>query len=61
MRLSIKSDKVKIKEAKMRSKIASNKAYSSMIKQRIDSLDREKLRKVQEPLPSYIKESFHKE
>lgn len=61
MRLSIKSDKVKIKAAKMRSKIASNKAYSSIMKQRMDSLDREKLRKVQEPLSSYIKESFHKE
>lgn len=60
MRLSIKSDNVKIKAAKMRSKIASNKAYSSMMKQRMDSLDREKLRKVQEPLSSYIKESFNK-
>ena len=61
MRLSIKSDKMKIKAAKMRSKIASNKAYSSMMKQRMDSLDREKLIKVQEPLSNYIKESFHKE
>lgn len=60
MKYSIKSDKVKIKAAKMRAKIASNKAYAAMIDKRMDSLDSEKLRKVQESFSDYIRETITK-
>ena len=60
MKYSIKSDKVKIKAAKMRSKIASNKAYIAMIDKRMNSLDSEKLRKVQESFSDYIREIINK-
>lgn len=57
MRYSIKSDKVAIKAAKARSKMTSNEAYISMMNKRLDSLDADTLRKVEQPLTQYLKRS----
>lgn len=50
MSYSIKSDKFAVKAAKARSKMANNKAYIATMNKRMDSLDPETLRRVQEPL-----------
>ena len=57
MKYSVKSDKVAVKAAKARAKLASNKSYVDMMNKRLDSLDKETLRKVEEPLSKYLKES----
>lgn len=54
MRYSIKSDNVRIKAAKARSKIASNNHYRALMDKRLSSLDADKLKKVQEPLSKYL-------
>lgn len=58
MKYSIKSDKVAIKAARARRKLASNEAYISMMSKRLSSLDPDKLRKVKEPLSKYLSESL---
>lgn len=58
MKYSIKSDKVAIKAARARRKLASNKAYISMMNKRLSSLDPDKLRKVKEPMSKYLSESL---
>ena len=58
MKYSIKSDKFAIKAAKARAKMANNKAYESMMKKRVSSLDPEKRRKVEQSFSNYIKESL---
>lgn len=50
MKYSVKSDKVATKAAKARAKLARNKAYIDMMNKRVDSLDKETLRKVEVPL-----------
>lgn len=57
MRYSVKSDKVAIRAAKTRSKMASNKAYISMMNRRLDSLDKEMLRRVEEPLINFKRDT----
>ena len=57
MRYSIKSDKVAMKAAAARAALASNKAYINMMNKRMTSLDKETLRKVQEPLSNYLKDT----
>lgn len=57
MKYSIKSDKVAVKAAKARAKLASNKAYIDMMDKRVKTLDKETLRKVEEPMSKYLKES----
>lgn len=56
MSLSIKSDKAAAKAAKARAKIARNKAYNEMINRRMKSLDKEKLRRVEQPISEMLKE-----
>lgn len=58
MSYSIKSDKAAAKAAKARAKIARNKAYNEMINRRMSTLDKEKLRKVEQPISEMIKESL---
>lgn len=57
MRYSIKSDRVATKAAKTRAKMASNEAYISMMNKRMSSLDKDKLRKVEEPMHKYLAET----
>lgn len=57
MKYSVKSDKVAAKAAKARAKLAHNKAYVDMMNKRLDSLDKDTLRKVEEPMSKYLKES----
>ena len=57
MKYSVKSDKVAVKAAKARAKLASNKSYVDMMNKRLDSLDKETLRKVEMPMSKYLKES----
>lgn len=58
MKYSIKSDKVAAKAAKARAKMSRNTAYISMMNKRMSSLDKDKLRKVEEPLSKYLSESL---
>ena len=57
MKYSVKSDKVAAKAAKARAKLAHNKAYVDMMNKRMSSLDKDTLRKVEEPMSKYLKES----
>lgn len=57
MKYSVKSDKVAIKAAKARAKLASNKAYMDMMNQRVNSLDVETRRKVEQSMTDYLKRS----
>ncbi len=54
MGYAIMSDKVAIKAARARSKMASNKAYISMMDKRLDSLDADTLRKVEMSMTDYL-------
>jgi hypothetical protein len=60
MKYSIKSDTTARKAAKARAKMASNKAYISMMNKRMDSLDKDTRRKVEGPMMQYLKESVSK-
>lgn len=60
MSLSIKSDKAAAKAAKAKAKIARNKAYNEMINRRMKTLDKEKLRKVEQPISEMLKVSLSK-
>ena len=56
MKYSVKSDKVAIKAAKARAKMAKNEAYISMMNQRVDSLDANTRRRVEQSMTEYLKE-----
>lgn len=55
MKYSIKSDKVAIKAAKARAKMAKNEAYISMMNKRVDSLDADKRRRVEQSMSEYLR------
>lgn len=54
MKYAVKSDKIARKAAKARAKMASNKAYMVMMEKRLNSLDADKLQKIEEPLSKYV-------
>lgn len=60
MSYSIKSDRAAKAAAKARAKIARNKAYNEMINRRMSTLDKEKLRKVEQPISEMLKEKLTK-
>lgn len=55
MSYSIKSDRAASKAAKARAKIAKNKAYIEMINRKMNSLDNDKIRKVEQPISEILK------
>lgn len=61
MKYSIKSDKVATKAAKARAKMAANEAYMSMMNKRLDSLDKDTLRKVEMPMSKYVADKFRRD
>ena len=60
MKYSIKSDKAANKAAKARMKLARNKAYIEKMNRKMNSLDKETLRKVEQPISEMLKEKFKK-
>lgn len=60
MKYSVKSDRMARKAAKARAKMASNKAYISMMNKRVDSLDKATLRKVETSYTQQVKEAIDK-
>lgn len=57
MSYSIKSDKVAIKAARARKKMANNERYIAMMNRRVNSLDGETYSKVQASVDKYLKSS----
>lgn len=55
MKYSIKSDNVAVKAAKARAKMAKNEAYISMMNKRVDSLDADTRRRVEQSMTDYLK------
>lgn len=55
MKYSIKSDNVAVKAAKARAKMAKNEAYISMMNKRVDSLDADTRRRVEQSMTEYLR------